>query len=130
MLLFKTSKNTLPAVIKHAKHALMQCPHAEPGEIILIAQTRDDLLPEQKPIRYRMELLRIYKDNEHESQRIWGRPWTYIVEGYNCIPLKTPFDINEVQITERNYQQGGTFFHVDPKDVLAIVGGRYLEVAL
>lgn len=65
MLLFKTSKDTLLAVIEHAKHALMQRPHAEPGEIILIAQTREDLLSEQKSIRYRMELLRIHKDIGH-----------------------------------------------------------------
>lgn len=76
MLLFKTSKETLPQVIKHGKHALMQCPRFSPGEIVLIAQTRDELAPTEKSIRYRMGILRIYEDREGESKRIWGRPWT------------------------------------------------------
>ncbi|MDD2700875.1 MAG: hypothetical protein PHH36_06510 [Sideroxydans sp.] len=127
MLLFKTSKDTLPAVVMFAKH--VQRPSAAPGEVILIAQTRDELQPGQKAIQFRMELLGIHGDSKKESNAIWGRSWNYIVEGYNCLPLKTPFDIADVQVTNRNYQQGGTFFHVDPKDVQAIVEGRYLEIA-
>lgn len=128
MLLIKTKREYLRAVVENAKHALMQRPHAEAGDIILIAQTRDELEPDEKPIKYRMELRRIDEDMKHESESIFRRHWTYIVVGCSCLPLKSPFDISEVQVTKKCYRQGGTFFYVDPTDVRAITEGRYLDV--
>lgn len=129
MLIFKTSKETLFKVIVHAKHALMVQPQFEPGEIILIAQTRDELAEGELPIRYRMEIRRVYEDRDGESEQIFGHKWRYIVEGYNCFALKTPFDISEVQVTRENYRQGGTICHVAPRDAEAIVLGGHLEIS-
>lgn len=130
MLLLKTSKDTLPKVVETSKHALMAHPDVSPGELVLIAQTKDDLSPGEKPIRYRMEIVRVYEDRDGESERIWGRHWTYIVEGRNCVQLKNPFDISETQVTGKNYVTGGTFFYIEKADAEALMNEGYLDIAL
>jgi len=130
MLLLKTSKDTLPKVIETSKHALSARPDYSPGELALIAQTKEDLSPGEPPIRYRMEIARIYQDNGNESDQIWGKHWKYIVEGRNFLPLKNPFDISEVQVTGKNYVTGGTFFHIEKADAEALMIGGWLDIAL
>ena len=130
MLLLKTSKDTLPKVIETGKHALMARPEYTPGEIVLIAQTKEDLGSDEAPIKYRMEIVQIYEDKNNESESIWGRHWKYIVEGRNCVQLKNPFDIVDVQITDKNYITGGTFFHIERADAEALMKGGFLDIAL
>ena len=130
MLLLKTSKDTLPKVVETAKHALAARPDYVPGELALIAQTKEDLRVGEPSIKYRIEIVRIYEDKDNESDRIWGRHWKYIVEGRNCLPLKNPFDIADIQITDKNYVTGGTYFHIERADAEALMKGGWLDIAL
>jgi len=130
MLLLKTSKDTIAKVVETAKHALAACPDYMPGELVLIAQTKDDLNPGEPPIKYRMEIVRIYEDLDNESDQIWGKHWRYIVEGRNCLPLKNPFDISDIQITDKNYVHGGTYFHVERADAEVLMKEGWLDIAL
>lgn len=53
MILLKTRKKHLDAVIQCGKHATDALPQGIAlGDIVLLAQTRDGLAPNQKPIEY------------------------------------------------------------------------------
>lgn len=127
MLIIRTSKETLPKVIKYCKHALAVKPKLSQGEIVLIAQKKGTLSPGDKPIKYIMEFSGIYPDNNGESKRIWGKHWRYILDGRNCHKLKKPFDISDVQVSSHNYRQGGPFMHIAQEDIDFLYKEGFLE---
>lgn len=121
MLLIKTSIATLEAVLREAKHALHLRPQGlEFGDIILIAQTKDSLRRKQKAIRWIMNYVQIYKDVNDESDKIWGKHWPYIIEGDNVRSVE-PFNIEDIQITNKHYGSAQAFSPINPEDESAIL---------
>ena len=128
MVIFRTSKETLPKVVAHCKHALPNKPkHLRLGDIILIAQTINSLNYNQKPIRYRMEFVNCFEDREGLSERIWGRHWNYIIAGRNCCELKQPFDIRKIPNPRGEYGRGGNLVYVHTDDIKKLEDLGYLE---
>jgi 5-methylcytosine-specific restriction enzyme A len=120
MIVIKTSGKTIENVVRHAKHALSCQPRLRRGDIILISQTKDSLPPYTKPIQYVMEFERCYYDREEESRQIWGEFWSYILECRNCRQLNKPFEISDVQVTEKDYGRGGPIVYVEEADIRAL----------
>lgn len=117
MFILKTKKETLSAVLKHQKHASdTELKNAINGDIILISQTKDSLSDDEKSIKYSMKFKRCYKDSNNESNKIWGKHWKYIIEGYNVKPLSIPFNIEDIQVSNKNYAPVVTHCRVDPLD--------------
>ena len=52
-----------------------------------------------------------------------------MVEGADCHALKTPFHMKDVQVTKKNYAQGGTVVYVEQPDIDAIRRAGYLDIA-
>jgi 5-methylcytosine-specific restriction protein A len=120
MILLKTGAETLGAVLEKAKHAQHGRPRgAEPGDTILIAQTKGTLRPGQKPIRWIMEYVGAYEDVRGESERIWGKHWPYIIEGRNVRDVE-PFDIADLQVTGKDYGAVQAQCPVEPEDAAAV----------
>lgn len=116
MLLFKNSATTMEGVLKNAKHASDGKPHRiKPGDIILIAQTKNTLLPGQKPIRWIMNFMSCEEDVKNLSDKIWGKHWRYIINGSNVRSVE-PFDINDIKVTSKNYDAVQTYSIVEPED--------------
>jgi 5-methylcytosine-specific restriction enzyme A len=116
MLLFKNSATTMEGVLKHEKHATDGKPHhVKPGDIILIAQTKNTLLPGQKPIRWIMNFVSCEEDVDNLSNIIWGKHWRYIINGNNVRSVE-PFDINDIKVTSKNYDAVQTYSIVEPED--------------
>jgi hypothetical protein len=40
--------------------------------------------------------------NAKRGDRMWGRHWTYIINGKNVRPVE-PFDIDEIKVSSKNY---------------------------
>jgi 5-methylcytosine-specific restriction protein A len=122
MILLRTGPDTLDAVLREAKHALHGRPQGvSPGDIILIAQLKGTLRPGQKPIRWIMEYVDAYEDKIGESEQIFGRPWRYIIEGRDVRNIE-PFDIADIQVTNKCYGPGGPLCHVEAEDEAAVLG--------
>lgn len=129
IVILRTSKETIGEVVRQSKYALcgaLDEGKLRPGDTILIAQTVATS-GGQAPIRYRMEYVRCYADRTGESKRIWGKQWPFMVEGANARPLKKPFDIRRLQVTTKNYAQGGTVVYVEPEDVEVLEKEGYLD---
>jgi 5-methylcytosine-specific restriction protein A len=127
-VIFKTAANTLPGVIQHVKHALQGEPQfVYRGDTILIAQTIDELPPREKQIRHSMVFVRARRDNQRETDAIWGHHWPWIIDGESLKELARPFNMSDVQVTDKNYGQGGTVVYVDPLDDQALMRGGYLQ---
>lgn len=127
MVIFRTSKETIDKVVSHCKHALNGKPDLTPGEDILISQTVSTTRDGRPPIRYIMQFVRIYRDTDGESKRIWGKKWNYIIEGENCITLKKPFNISNHQVSDKNYGPGGPVTYVADVDVKTLKKKGLLE---
>lgn len=129
ILIIRTSKKTLPGVVKHSKHALKICPRLRDGDIVLIAKLRRDMEPgEEGPICHAMAVHSVYR-GKRESKQIWGKCREWIIEGDKCLRLKHPFDIARIQVTQTNYKQGGPSVYVSPEDKKCIRDHGYLAVA-
>jgi len=89
--------------------------NTNPGDIILIAQTKNTLLAGQKPIRWIMNFVSIEEDIENLSDKIWGKHWRYIIHGENVRPIE-PFDIDEIKVTSKKYGPIQTHCSVLPED--------------
>lgn len=121
MLLIKTSMNTLGAVLREAKHASIGKPkHVKPGDIILVSQTKNTTPPNQKSIRWIMEYIDTREDINNDSDRIWGRHWRYIIEAKN-VRYVEPFNIDEIQVTKKDYGPAVAFSTIEPEDETAIL---------
>jgi hypothetical protein len=77
-------------------------------------------------MRYR----RMYEDSEGESRRRWNKQWRYIVEGDQCRKLETPFSLSKVQISSKNYGQGGTIVYLAQQDVAELTKRSLLRPLL
>jgi 5-methylcytosine-specific restriction enzyme A len=73
-----------------------------------------------------MTYIRSYEDLDHESDKIWGHHWQYIIEGTDVRILKRPFNMQDIQITDTNYGQGGPIVYVDQRDELVLAINGYL----
>jgi len=120
MLLLKTRAETLPGVLGNAKHASFTRPNADPGDPILIAQTKSTLEPGQKSIRHVMTFVACYEDINNESDRIWGKHWTYIIEGRDVRVIK-PFNLEDIQISDHNYDPIVTHGRLKDEDEAAVL---------
>lgn len=127
IMIVRTSEKTIGQVVHHAKHALNSRPRLRRGDLILISQTKCSLSAFTKPIQYVMEYEYCYYDLDNESQRIWGKTWRYIIKGCNCRPMNNPFDISDVQITDKDYGRGGTIVYVEPDDIQVLKKKRLLD---
>jgi 5-methylcytosine-specific restriction enzyme A len=127
MIILKTSQDTIGEVVRHSKHALKMRPNVKQGELILISELKTKLPPHRKPIQYVMEFEECHEDRQQESLRIWGRHWRYVINGGNCRPLKTPFDISTVQVTNKDYGRGGAVVHVNDDDAQVLILMGLLE---
>ena len=116
MLLFKNSAKTMEGVLSNAKHATDGKTHnVKPGDIILIAQTKNTLLPGQKQIRWIMNFVSCEEDVNNLSDKIWGKHWRYLINGDNIRSVE-PFDINDIKITSKNYDAVQTYAIIEPED--------------
>lgn len=116
MLIFKNDASTMDNVLKYTMHASNGRPRrAQPGELILIYQTKGSLSPGDKPIQWAMDFVSYEEDVNDESVRIWGKKWKYLIKGANLRALK-PFDIADIQVSNRKYGSIQTFGYVDKKD--------------
>ncbi len=116
MILFKNDGKTMHGVLENQKHATDRNLLFEPGEIILIQQTKTSLTsPNQKSIRWVMNYVETYLDTNNESEQIWGRHWNYIIQGTNLRPID-PFNISDFQISDKDYRSAQIFAYVDQLD--------------
>jgi 5-methylcytosine-specific restriction protein A len=121
MILFKNTSETLEGVIKNSMHATNGRPkNIMTGDLILIAQTKKTLAPEQKPIRWVMEYISCEEDTTGRSNEIWGKSWRYLIRGKNLRSVE-PFDIDDIKITDKNYGAVETHCPVEPEDEEAIL---------
>ena len=125
-VLLKVKGENLDAIVRHGKYAMNLRLRLTAGDLILLSQNRGSLERGQPPIRYGMTFIRFYEDTDGESARIWGKQWTYILEGKGCRPLRNPFDLRLLQVTKRNYGQAGPVY-LDDDDVRVLEAGHYLE---
>jgi 5-methylcytosine-specific restriction enzyme A len=115
MVIFKTAPSTLKEVLTHCKHASHNEIKCVPGETILIQQTLKTLKPSEKSIRWAMDYVRTYFDQEKESDEIWGSHWNFIIEGKNLRYIE-PFDIEDIQISAKNYKSAVTHARLEKSD--------------
>src|SRR3990170_5767507 len=102
MLLLKTRLENIPGVLQSSKHATHQLPRAEPGDLVLIAITRNTLPKGQKAIQYIARFHGLRRDRSGESIEIWRNPWRYIID-LGDLREVDPFNIEEVQASMQNY---------------------------
>lgn len=119
MLLLKTSGKTIEEVIRRAKHATNARPNAQLGDMILIAQTKGTLAAGQKSIRYVMTYKGHRLDTTNESQKIWGKKWKYMIDGYDIIEIPG-FNIEDIQVSKKNYDPIVTHCRLEPQDEEAV----------
>jgi len=103
MLLLKTRLENIPGVLETSKHATHYPPKAEPGDLVLIAITRNTLPKRQKSIQYIARFRGLRPDHTGESIDIWKHPWRYIVE-LDDIEEVSPFNLEEVQASNTDYR--------------------------
>ena len=122
MIIFKTTSEHLDAVRRNLKYATDDIPtELKVGDSVLIQVTY--LSEKQGPpkIRYAWKHYNSYEDKEGESFRLWGYQWRYIIEGQRLCRLKHPFDIRDVQVTEKDYGSAQRYVYVAPEDERIIV---------
>lgn len=120
MVIFKTKLSTLNGVLNESKHAFHTKVECFEGETILIQQTYDSLRPGEKAIRWAMTYSKTYFDNTNETDRIWGSHWNYIIEGKNLRSIE-PFNIEDIQVSSKNYKSAVTHVWVDQQDEVMIL---------
>jgi 5-methylcytosine-specific restriction enzyme A len=120
MVIFKTKASTLNQVLFHSKHAFHNKLKLSEGELILIQQTYKTLEPNEKSIRWVMNYASTYFDQAKESDKIWGSHWNYIIEGTNLRSIE-PFNIEDIQVSNKDYKSAVTHVWVDKSDEVAIL---------
>jgi len=102
MWLLKTRGENLPGVLKHSKHATNRWLAAEPGDVVLIAETKATLAKGAKRIRYAADFEACREDKRGESIIFWRRSFKYVIDLRNLREIE-PFDLKDVQVSQRNY---------------------------
>ncbi|MDU6359779.1 HNH endonuclease [Zhenhengia yiwuensis] len=132
MIIFKNNASTLQEILINSKHASPTEPqNLKEGDIILIAQTKDKLPKGEKSIRYIMKFKRLYKDDNDESVKLWGKKWPYIIEGEDVTAIE-PFNIEDIQKSNKNYDPIVSFGEVEASDEQEILNwiNNYETVSL
>ena len=130
-LLLKTDEKHVEGVRRNAKHATEACPRElVEGDLILIQVTYKASGVSVCRVRYVMEFVECYEDKYGESERIWGRHWHHIIEGRNFHQLRRPFDIDELQVSTKNYGRGVIkYAYIRDEDMKRIIALGHLEPA-
>ena len=111
----------MEGVLKNAMHATSGKPNdVEKGDIILISQTKNTLKNDEKPICWIMDFVSCDKDTKNLSKKIWGKEWKFLIRGENLRPVE-PFDIDDVQVSDKNYNPVVTHCKVEEADVEKIL---------
>jgi hypothetical protein len=123
MLLLKTREEHMDAVRRSRRHATDAEPiDAKVGDFLLIQVTAGPPGNETHRVRYAMRFKACEPDGAGESKRIFGHQWHFLISGYEFRILRRPFDIEEVQVSDKNYGQGVIrFAYVDPTDEAEIL---------
>lgn len=85
----------------------------ERGDILLLQVVKKDARDPHARIRFALVLDRVYEDVHGESERIWGRPWRYIVRASCTIPT-IPFSFEDIPGLRGQYVQQGNIFSGTP----------------
>lgn len=123
MLLLKTREEHMDAVRRSRQHAT----DAEPrdvkiGDFLLIQITAGPPGNETHRVKYAMRFARSEPDKAGESRRIFGHQWQFLISGSEFRILRRPFDIEDIQVSGKNYGQGVIrFAYVDPLDEAEIL---------
>lgn len=127
MLLFKTGGDTLTGVLKNEKHASHNRPRsARAGDLMLLQQTKQTLDRGQKSIKWVMTFVDCVPDTEGVSRKIFHRQWRYLIVGRDVRSVR-PFDLEDVQVSSKNYVGVQTHCQLLPEDeeaVLAWIEGK------
>lgn len=103
MQILKVQAGRMEGVLRNQKYAADNNLIFQPGEIILIQQTRGTLAyPNLMTIRWIMNYEETYLDINNESDTIWGEHWNYIIRGTNLRRVEG-FNISDLQVTNHNY---------------------------
>lgn len=106
----------MEGVLKNVMHATHSKPNnVKKGDIILISQTKNTLKNDEKPIRWIMDFVSCEKDTENLSKKIWGNEWKFLIRGENLRSIE-PFDIDDVQVSDKNYNPVVTHCKVEEAD--------------
>jgi 5-methylcytosine-specific restriction protein A len=120
MIIIKTDKSTISKVVEIEKHATQKRVNCNPGDLILIQQNVNSLTGTEKAIKWVMEFVALREDKNEESQRLWGKKWKYIIDGKN-IRKVPPFNINEIQVTDKNYRGVQWVGYVEAEDEIEVL---------
>ncbi len=133
MILLKTDRKMLDGVVNNCMHASAKPPEGfrnqlKKGDIILITLKKGNLRPFEKPIQYAMVFDYYQEDHQGESFNIWGKRWKYLIVGSEIRVLTTPFDLDEVRVTNKVYKNAQWKGNVHPEDEseinrLGLLGG-------
>lgn len=129
MLLLKTRLENIPGVLRSSKHATHQLPKAEPGDLVLIAITRNTLPKGQKAIQYVARFRGLRQDRSGESIEIWKNPWRYVID-LGDVREADPFNIEDIQVSTQNYGAVRTHCALKPEDEEAVTRWLAMQPAL
>lgn len=127
MLLLKTSATDLPGVLQHTKRASDDVPDALPGDLVLLAQTKPSLAPDEKPIRWVMTFVKCVPDRKRELA-VWGHQYRYLIAGRDVREVR-PFDLKDVQVSIKDYGAVIEHCRVLPEDERAVLDWIGAEAA-
>ncbi len=123
MLLLKTREEHMAAVRRSRQHAT----DAEPrevrvGDFLLIQVTSGPPGNETHRVKYAMRFMACTPDRTGESKSIFGHQWQFLISGSEFRIIRRPFDIEAIQVSDKNYGQGVIrFAYVDPLDEAEIL---------
>ncbi|HMK20567.1 MAG TPA: HNH endonuclease [Chitinophagaceae bacterium] len=120
MIIIKTDKSTLSKVIEIEKHATQKKITCSPGDVILIQQNSSSLSKGEKSIKWVMDFVSQYEDQDGESLKFWGKKWKYIIQGRNVRKIP-PFDPSDIQVTDKNYIGIQWMGYIDPEDEVEVL---------
>ena len=110
MLFIKTDTSTMKSINENSSFITSTIPHSvKPGDIILIYNSENASNHGIKPIRYIMNFVSTEEVNSSNG------PYYYRINGENLRKVD-PFDINEIKVTNRNYNNTPYLGYVDKQD--------------
>lgn len=116
LIVMKTRPEHLEGVVSEHKHALQKrMTRARKGDLLLLAE-RQKAGPALA--RYGMCFENLRLAEKGETERIWGKVWTYVVDGRGCDEFEQPFFPD--MASDKNLGQGAIAFayveRVDAED--------------
>ncbi len=93
----------------------------------MIAIKKTDLKPSEKPIQYAMVFDYYEEDHQGISNKIWGKQWKYLIVGSEIRPLVTPFDPDDVSVTNKIYSDAQWKGDILPDDEAEIIRRGLLD---